>query len=97
MVINNQSKRTNKNGSSRHPVVQAIAVTTTIGTELAIATVLGFYIGRFIDNKLDTEPIFLVIFILLGLGVGIFGIVNTLNAFFKNDNGSKGRRKKDVK
>lgn len=64
----------------------ALGITTTIGTELGITTALGFYLGRYLDNKLDTTPIFLVIGILFGLGIGIAAIITTLNTFFKNKN-----------
>ncbi|TYO96558.1 AtpZ/AtpI family protein [Desulfallas thermosapovorans] len=66
-----------KNGA-----LTAIAVTTTIGTELAITTLLGFYGGRLLDDKLGTEPWFLVAGVLAGVGLGIMGIVKTLQRFF---------------
>nr|WP_238480680.1 AtpZ/AtpI family protein [Desulforadius tongensis] len=64
--------------------LQALAITTTIGMELAITSVLGFYGGRYIDHRLDTAPVFLIIGLLAGLAVGVMGIINTLNAFFKD-------------
>lgn len=72
------------NNSSKRGALQALAVTTTIGTELAVSTTLGFYAGRYIDSKLDTAPIFLIICLLFGLGLGMMAIVKTLEALFKN-------------
>ncbi|MEG6617351.1 AtpZ/AtpI family protein [Peptococcaceae bacterium 1198_IL3148] len=68
---------------------QALAITSTIGVELGITSTLGFYGGRYLDEMLGTTPVFLVICLLLGLGVGVMGIIKTINAFFK-DNDDKG-------
>ncbi|SFH06217.1 Putative F0F1-ATPase subunit Ca2+/Mg2+ transporter [Desulfotomaculum arcticum] len=62
----------------------AIAVTTTIGTELAITVLIGFYGGRLLDRQLGTEPWFLVGGVLAGVALGIFGIIQTVQRFFKN-------------
>lgn len=70
--------------SKKSGVFTALAVTTTIGTELAITVLLGFYGGRALDNWLDTEPWFLVAGVLVGVALGIFGIVQTLQRFFKD-------------
>lgn len=68
---------------------QALAITSTIGVELGITSTLGFYSGRYLDDMLGTTPVFLVICLLLGLGIGVLGIIKTINAFFK-DNDDKG-------
>ncbi len=60
-----------------------MAVTTTIGTELAITVLLGFYAGRALDKQLGTDPWFLVGGVLAGVALGIAGIVHTLQRFFK--------------
>lgn len=73
-----EEPKTKKNGA-----LTAIAVTTTIGTELAITTLLGFYGGRLLDDKLGTDPLFLIVGILSGIGLGIFGIIQTMQRFFK--------------
>ncbi|MBO8138137.1 MAG: AtpZ/AtpI family protein [Desulfotomaculum sp.] len=89
--MNNKDKNTNKNKIKGGSAFQALAITTTIGMELAITSVLGFYGGRYLDQKLGTTPVFLIGGLLAGLAVGVFGIINTLNAFFKNkeDKGGK--------
>lgn len=61
----------------------AIAVTATIGTELAVSTLLGFYGGKMLDDKLGTEPCFLVAGVLTGVAIGILGIIRTMQRFFK--------------
>ncbi|SFQ97988.1 AtpZ/AtpI family protein [Desulfoscipio geothermicus] len=74
-----EKPKTRKNGA-----LTAIAVTTTIGTELAVTTLLGFYGGRLLDERLGTEPWLLVAGVLTGVGVGIFGIIQTMQRFFKS-------------
>lgn len=61
-----------------------MALTTTIGVELAVTTTAGFYAGRYLDGKFDTTPLFLIICLLVGLGIGVLGIVKTIDVFFKN-------------
>ncbi|MCG8403195.1 MAG: AtpZ/AtpI family protein [Firmicutes bacterium] len=70
--------------TERSGVFTAVAVTTAIGAELAITTLLGFYGGRALDNRFGTEPWFLVAGVLAGVALGIFGIVQTMQRFFKD-------------
>lgn len=70
--------------SKKSGVFTALAVTTTIGTELAITVLMGFYGGRALDASLGTEPWFLVAGVLAGVALGIMGIVHTLQRFFKD-------------
>lgn len=61
-----------------------MAATTTIGAELAVTVLLGFYGGRALDNWLGTDPWFLVAGVLAGVALGIVGIVHTMQRFFKD-------------
>lgn len=70
--------------SKKNGALTAIAATTTIGTEMAITVMLGFYGGKYMDNWFGTEPLFLVAGILIGIGLGIFGIIYTMQRFFQN-------------
>lgn len=42
----------------------------TVGLELVISIVVGLYIGRWLDEKLGTEPVFSVIWFLFGVAAG---------------------------
>ncbi len=64
---------------------QALAVTTTIGAELAITVVLGYYGGRYLDGLLGTGPWFLLAGVLVGLAVGVLGVLKTLQGFFERE------------
>jgi ATP synthase protein I len=52
-----------------------------IGMDLSITTVGGFWLGRFLDRKLDTEPLFLIVGVVFGLAIGIFSLVPLVKSF----------------
>ena len=62
----------------------AMAITTILGTEVAICVVVGFYGGRQLDRILESSPWLMIAGILLGIGVGIWGIIKTLERFMKD-------------
>ena len=64
--------------------MQALALTSTISMEIAITVTLGFWLGRFLDGRFGTEPWIMVAGVLLGMGLGIFSIIQTLERFFKD-------------
>ncbi|MCL0062770.1 AtpZ/AtpI family protein [Peptococcaceae bacterium] len=59
-------------------VMHVISVAGIIGLELAVMTVIGFYVGKQIDERFNTSPLFLIICLLLGLAAGIFSVVKTI-------------------
>lgn len=63
-------------------VLQAMAVTTMIGAEMAITITLGFYGGRLLDRHFGADPWIMVAGILLGVAAGIWGIINIVKRFF---------------
>lgn len=44
------------------------------GTELVVTIAAGTLIGYYLDQWLDTAPVFLIIFVLAGIGAGFFNI-----------------------
>jgi F0F1-type ATP synthase assembly protein I len=63
--------------------MQAMAITTVLSMEMAITVTLGFFGGRLLDKQFHTEPWVMVTGILLGVAVGIWGIISTLQRFWK--------------
>lgn len=66
-------------------VFKALALATTLGVEIAATVVLGYYGGRYLDEKFATEPWFMLGGILVGLAAGIIGIYKTLQMFFERE------------
>ncbi|MDH3217272.1 MAG: AtpZ/AtpI family protein [Candidatus Krumholzibacteria bacterium] len=54
----------------RYQTMRRAGLLTTVPVLLAASPVIGFYIGRFIDVKLKTEPLFSIIFLILGFVAG---------------------------
>lgn len=76
-MLNNGEKKPKTSG-----VLQAMAVTTMIGAEMAVTVTLGFYGGRLLDRQFGTDPWMMVAGILLGVAAGIWGIINIVKRFF---------------
>ena len=51
-----------------------------LGTQLAATIILMFFLGRWLDEKLELEPILTILFSFLGGFVGIYHVIkSTLN------------------
>ena len=48
-------------------IVQALAVASQFGVTLVVAVVLGFFVGQWLDSRLNTGIIFTLIGVFLGL------------------------------
>jgi len=48
--------------------LQNLALVSQIGISMTVPIIIGLYIGKWIDGKLGTGPIFLFIFIIMGVG-----------------------------
>ncbi|WP_274654315.1 AtpZ/AtpI family protein [Paenibacillus humicola] len=60
---------------------KAVGLVGLIGADLAFTTVGGFLVGRAIDRAAGTEPAFLIVGVLVGLGVGIYSITKLVKPF----------------
>lgn len=47
------------------------------GIQLAISVVLMFFLGRWADGKLHTEPWLLIAGVLFGVGAGLYSFIKT--------------------
>lgn len=55
-----------------------------IGIELAILLMAGIWLGGKADQYFGTNPLFLIIGIVLGFTIGIWSIVNLIKEILKN-------------
>lgn len=68
----------------RHPL-QAIGLMSAIVSQLAGSTLVGVFGGRWADRQFDTEPLFLIIGLLLGLATGVYAMIRTVRQYFSGE------------
>jgi len=68
----------------RHPF-QAMALMSAIVSQLVGSILIGVFGGRWIDHKLDTEPIFLIVGLLLGLAAGVYAMLRLVRQYFSEE------------
>ncbi|MBL1242545.1 MAG: AtpZ/AtpI family protein [OCS116 cluster bacterium] len=52
-------------------------------TELLAGFVIGAIMGWSLDNWLDTKPLFMIVFIFIGAGAGIFNVIKSSQRDFR--------------
>ncbi|MBB6176143.1 F0F1-type ATP synthase assembly protein I [Anoxybacillus tengchongensis] len=68
----------------RHPF-RAIGLMTAISSQLVGSVLVGIFGGRFVDERFSTEPLFLVIGLLLGLSAGVYATIRLIRSFFSGE------------
>ena len=58
---------------------------TGVGFFIGGSILLGLFAGLWIDNKLDTEPVFMLIGLALGIIIAGFGVYQMLIPILKNN------------
>ncbi|WP_188207607.1 AtpZ/AtpI family protein [Alkalibacillus aidingensis] len=67
-----------------HPL-RGMAVTTAILSHLSGATIVGIFLGRWLDGYFQTSPLFLIIGIFMGLAAGVYGTIALVKKFLGDD------------
>lgn len=73
------------NKKNRRPF-QAMALMSGILSSLVGCILIGIFSGRALDKWIGTEPLFLIIGLMLGLAAGIYAMLRLVNQFFSGDN-----------
>jgi ATP synthase protein I len=60
--------------------LKAFARLGAVGMELAVSTVVGLLGGRWLDQKLSTEPFLTIVGLLLGVAAGFVSLFRALKA-----------------
>lgn len=67
-----------------HPF-KAMALMSAIVSQLVGAVLIGIFAGRWLDSNWGTEPIFLIIGLLLGLAAGIYSMLVSIRHFYEKE------------
>ena len=57
---------------------------TGVGFYISGCIVLGIVAGLWIDGKLNTEPLFMLLGLLFGLGIAVFGVYHMIRPLINN-------------
>ncbi len=69
---------------SKHAeIVQMLSLINQLGIMMLVSIFGCFFIGRFIDDKLGTGPIFMLIFLVLGIGGAFMSVYKTVVRYTK--------------
>lgn len=69
---------------NRHPF-KGYALMTAIASQLVASILIGIFVGRWIDDYAGTEPLFLIIGLLLGLSTGVYAMMHLIRHFYSGD------------
>lgn len=68
----------------RHPF-KAMALTSLIVSQLAGSILVGIFAGRWLDHQWGTDPIFLIVGLLIGLAAGVYSMLRSIRDYFSGD------------
>jgi F0F1-type ATP synthase assembly protein I len=64
----------------RHPL-HAMGLMSAILSQLVGSVLIGIFGGKWIDNYFKTEPLFLIVGLLLGLAIGVYGMLRLVHHY----------------
>jgi len=70
--------------NNRNPF-QAMALMSAIVSQLVGSILIGIFSGKWADEQWGTEPIFLIIGLLIGLAAGTFSMLVSIRHFYSGD------------
>lgn len=70
--------------NNRHPL-QAMALMSAILSQLVGSILIGIFAGRWIDGKIGTEPLFLIIGLFIGLAAGVYAMLRLVQHYYSGD------------
>jgi ATP synthase protein I len=74
-----------KKADEKYSTYRQIGILTTIPFLLAVGPILGYYIGEFLDRKLNTAPYLMIVFIIFGFVASGKGVYNLIKKAEKSD------------
>jgi F0F1-type ATP synthase assembly protein I len=67
-----------KSEDDRYEAIRRAGLLTTIPVLLAVSPIIGFYMGRFLDGKLGTDPYLSIVFLILGFVSGAMQVARLI-------------------
>ncbi|MDQ0269261.1 AtpZ/AtpI family protein [Cytobacillus purgationiresistens] len=64
---------------------KAMALMSAILSQLVGSILLGIFAGRWLDRVAGTEPLFLIVGLLMGLAAGVYAMLRLVQHFFTGE------------
>ncbi|WP_438650702.1 AtpZ/AtpI family protein [Romboutsia sp.] len=64
-------------------IANTLSLLSQLGLMMLIPILGLAYVGKALDTKLNTSPMFILIFMILGIGGGFMGVYKTLKVYMK--------------
>ncbi len=90
--MKNRNQKKNQKKKQRLDITQSykeIGPYLGLGTQLAATIVLMFFVGRWLDSYLSSEPLFTISFSFLGGFAGIYNFIKTVLELNKKQKSEK--------
>jgi F0F1-type ATP synthase assembly protein I len=68
-----------------------------MGFYIAIAIILGIWGGHWLDGKMNTGPLWLIIGLVMGIAVAALGVYNMIKPFMEEAKKTDNKKNKDIK
>ncbi|MBM7652695.1 F0F1-type ATP synthase assembly protein I [Neobacillus cucumis] len=68
----------------RNPL-KAYALMTAIVAQLVGCILVGIFAGQWLDHHFSTDPIFLIVGLLIGLASGTYSMLRSIRNYFSGD------------
>jgi ATP synthase protein I len=62
---------TDDQGADKRLMARGVGMYGTLGLEMVLSTLLGYWFGDWLDGQLDTAPWLTIIFLVVGVAAGI--------------------------
>jgi F0F1-type ATP synthase assembly protein I len=78
-----------KSGRDRYTWARQAGLLSTIPFLMAVPPIAGLLIGRYLDKKLNLNPVFTIVFLLLGFAAGVREVALVIRKANASDDGDK--------
>ncbi|WP_234969397.1 AtpZ/AtpI family protein [Bacillus massilinigeriensis] len=62
-----------------------MALMSAILSQLVGSILIGVFAGRWVDESMGTEPLFLILGLLIGLAAGVYAMLRLVSHFFSGE------------
>lgn len=60
---------------------RAITLVTLIGVDMAVCVIAGVFLGKYLDGLFATNPLFLMVGLIVGLGIGVYSVYRIVRGY----------------